>query len=163
VTMSSRSKFTELIAVRFTPEELARLQESAGDRGIGASTLVRILVNQALKPTGPKPRKMTIDEFREVMASTLNRLDKSKTESFLKEISVGNPDDPALLVWAGQTQKWEEYTSLFLKALLAALGIEVSFPENKNPAADNSDSNENVFQVKNEDEIEPLKQTALNK
>lgn len=161
--MSSRSKFTELIAVRFTPDELARLQESADDWGIGSSTLVRILVNQALKPAGPKPRKMTMDEFREVMASTLNRLDKSKTENFLKEISVGNPDDPALLVWAGQTQKWEEYTSLFLKALLGALGIEVSFPENKQPDAENTDNNQNVFQVKDEDGIESLKQATVKK
>src|ERR1039458_2833111 len=156
MTMNSKSRFTELIAVRFTSEELARLQESASDKGIGASTLVRILVNQALRPTSPRPRKMTIDEFREVMTSTLNRLDQTKTESFLKEISVGNPDEPALLMWAGQTQKWEEYTSLFLKALLESLGIEVSFPDNKQAGTENATTNPIAFQIK-EDLIKTLK------
>ncbi len=57
--MDSKSKFTELMAVRLTKEELARLQEAADDQSIGASTLVRILVNQALKPVSAKPRRMT--------------------------------------------------------------------------------------------------------
>jgi hypothetical protein len=156
MSSNSRSKFTELIAVRFTTDELSRLQESAADQGIGASTLVRILVNQSLKPVSPKPRKMTIDEFREVMSTTLDRLDKKKTESFLKEISVGNPNDPALLVWAGQTQKWEEYTSLFLQALLGALGVEVNFPESNLPAVENVE-NPNVFRVQDAVEIKTIK------
>ncbi len=126
---NSRSKFTELIAVRFTEQELARLQEAAADHGVGTSTLVRILVNQALKPVNIKSRRMTADEFREVMVSTLARLDKDVVKSFLKDVSIGNPDDPTLLVWAGQTKNWENYTSVFLKALLASLGIEVSFTE----------------------------------
>lgn len=126
---SSKSKFTELIAVRFTEQELNRLQEAAADHGVGTSTLVRILVNQALKPVNNKPRRMTADEFREVMVSTLARLDKEVVKSFLNDVSIGNPDDPTLLVWAGQTKNWENYTSVFLKALLASLGIEVNFTE----------------------------------
>jgi hypothetical protein len=125
--MNSKSKFTELIAVRFKPEELSRLQEAAEQRGMGASTLARVLVNQALNPSHNQPRKMTADEFQEVMNVTLNKLDRAKTESFLKDIAVGDPDDPALLVWAGKSRSWEEYTSLFLKALLESLGISVSF------------------------------------
>lgn len=127
----NKSKFTELIAVRFTQEQLARLQEAASDQGIGASTLVRILVNQALRPASTKPRRMTSDEFREIIVSTLARLDKDSVNSFLKDVSIGNPNDPTLLVWAGQTEKWEDFTSHFLKALLASLGVEVTLPENE--------------------------------
>lgn len=125
--MSSKSK---LIAVRFTEEELERLQEAAEDEGVGPSTLVRIIVNLALKPEKARPHKMTSDEFQNVMANTLARLDKSKVDGLLKDISIGNPDDPALLVWAGETKRWQEFTAHFLNAFLGSLGIEVNIPEN---------------------------------
>ncbi len=128
-----REKLSSLIAVRFTEQELARLETAASDQGLGTSTMARLLINQALKPIGQKPRRITTDEFKDVMVATLARLDKEKVESFFKDVSVGNPDDPALLVWAGQTEKWEEFTSLFLKGLLASLGIEVISQENREP------------------------------
>ncbi len=128
---SSKSRFRELIAVRFNEQELQRLREAAAEQGIGASTLVRILVNQALRPLSTGPRRMTSDEFREVMASTLARMDKRELDVLLKDVSIGNPDDPMLLVWAGKSKKWEQFTSQFLKALLASLDIEVTLPENK--------------------------------
>ena len=127
--MNSKSKFTKLIAVRFTEEELERLQEAAEDEGVGMSTLVRIIVNLALRPTNARPRKMTSDEFQKVMAATMARLDKSRVDGLLKDISIGNPDDPALLIWAGETKKWQDFTSHFLNAFLASLGIEVNIPE----------------------------------
>lgn len=125
--MSSKSK---LIAVRFSEEELERLQEAAEDEGVGPSTLVRIIVNLALKPEKARPRKMTSDEFQSVMSKTMARLDQGKVDGLLKDISIGNPDDPALLVWAGETRKWQEFTSHFLNAFLGSLGIEVNIPEN---------------------------------
>ncbi len=127
--MSSKSK---LIAVRFTEEELERLQEAAEDEGVGPSTLVRIIVNLALKPEKARPRKMTSDEFQSVMAATMARLDKGKVDGLLKDISIGNPDDPALLVWAGETKKWKEFTAQFLNAFLGSLGIEVNIPDATN-------------------------------
>jgi len=154
--MDSKSKFTELMAVRFTKEELTRLQEAADDQSIGASTLVRILVNQALKPVSAKPRRMTSDEFNEVMVSTLARLDNGKVDDFFKEVAVGSPDEPALLMWAGQTKKWEEFTSLFLKALLASLGIDISFPENRQPV---TESNRSTHQI---EEGQEVKSSMLN-
>jgi hypothetical protein len=129
--VDSRSKFTKLIAVRFTEQELERLQQEASARSVGASTLVRMLVNQALKPAVAGSRRLTSDEFRQVMDSTLNLLGQEKIRDFFKDIAIGNPDDPTLLVWAGQTEKWEEYTSRFLIALLASLGIEVGLPADK--------------------------------
>ncbi len=126
--MSSKSK---LIAVRFTEEELERLQEAAEDEGVGPSTLVRIIVNLALKPAKARPRKMTSDEFQSVMAATMARLDKGQVENLMKDISIGNPDDPALLVWAGETKRWKDFTAHFLNAFLNSLGIEVNIPENK--------------------------------
>ena len=129
--INSKSRFRELIAVRFNEQELQRLREAAAEQGIGASTLVRILVNQALKPLSTGPRRMTSDEFRDVMASTLARMDKSELDVLLKDVSIGNPDDPMLLVWAGKSKKWEKFTAQFLKALLASLDIEVTLPENR--------------------------------
>jgi hypothetical protein len=129
--MGPKSKFTELIAVRLTNQELARLQEAAEEQGIGASTLVRILINQVLKPASSRPRRITADEFQEVIASTLSRMDKGELDVLLKDVSIGDPENPMLLVWAGQDKKYAEFTSHFLKALLASLGIEVSLPENK--------------------------------
>jgi hypothetical protein len=131
MAMDSRSRLTKLIAVRFTEQELERLEREAADRGIGTSTLVRIVVNRVLKPAVAKTRRLTSDEFDEVMASTLRQLGEDKVRSFVKDVAIGNPDDPTLLVWAGQTEKWEEYTSRFLKALLASLGIEVGLQSDK--------------------------------
>ena len=128
--MNSKSGVRELIAVRFNEQELQRLREAAAEQGIGASTLVRILVNQALRPLSTGPRRMTSDEFRDVMASTLARMDKSELDVLLKDVSIGNPDAPMLLVWAGKSKKWEQFTAQFLKALLASLDIEVTLPEN---------------------------------
>ena len=122
--------------MRFNEQELWRLREAAAQQGIGASTLVRILVNQALRPLNTGPRRMTSDEFREVMASTLARMDKSELDVLLKDVSIGNPDDPMLLVWAGKSKKWEQFTSQFLKALLASLDIEVTLPENNRESID---------------------------
>jgi hypothetical protein len=81
-----KSKFTELIAMRFTKQELQRLEEAVDDQAIGASTLVHILVNQAVKPVNPRPRRMMSEEFREVMVSTLARLDKDKTQTFQRNL-----------------------------------------------------------------------------
>lgn len=128
--INSKSRFRELIAVRFNEQELQRLREAATEQGIGASTLVRILVNQALRPLSTGHRRMTYDEFREVMASTLARMDKGEIDVLLKDVSIGNPDDPMLLVWAGKSKKWEEFTAHFMKALLKSLDIEVTLPEN---------------------------------
>jgi hypothetical protein len=129
--MKSKSKLNKLIAVRFTEQELTRLEAAAEEQGIGPSTLTRMIVNQALKPTGPRPRKLTSDEFRDVMLSTLARLGKDRVDSFFKDVSVGSPDEPTLLMWAGQTDKWEEFTARFLRSLLASLGIEVSPADEK--------------------------------
>ncbi len=139
--MNSKSKFTKLIAVRFTEEELERLQEAAEDEGVGMSTLVRIIVNLALRPANARPRKMTSDEFQKVMAATMARLDKNRVDGLLKDISIGNPEDPALLIWAGETKKWQDFTSHFLNAFLASLGIEVNIPEH-NRNKDTNGSNQ---------------------
>lgn len=134
-----REKLSSLIAVRFSEPELVRLEAAAADQGLGVSTFARILINQALKPVGQRPRQLTNDEFKDVIVATLSRLDKERVESFFKDVSVGNPDDPALLVWAGQTEKWEEFTSLFLKGLLASLGIEVISRQTQQPTQSVSD------------------------
>jgi len=84
---------------------------------------------------------MTSDEFRDVMASTLARMDKSELDVLLKDVSIGNPDNPMLLVWAGKSKKWEKFTSQFLKALLASLDIEVTLPENREVIEANDDHN----------------------
>ena len=137
--------------MRFNEQELQRLREAAAEQGIGASTLVRILVNQALKPLSTGPRRMTSDEFREVMALTLSRMDKRGLDVLLEDVSIGNPDDPMLLIWAGKSKKWEEFTSQFLKALLSSLDIEVTLPGN----------NREVIEASGEQNIE-LEHKAVN-
>jgi len=127
-----RQKRSSFLAVRLTGEELTLLRDIAAKQGLGPSTFARIVLTQAIEREDRLPKGLTLDELMSTLANNLSQTDKDKFESLLKDIAIGDPDNPALLVFSGQRRTWEEFTSLFLTHLLAFIGVEVVMPENEN-------------------------------
>lgn len=125
-------KRSSFLAVRLTGEELTQLRDIAAKQGLGPSTFARVVLAQAIDRGNIPPRVVTIDGLLSGMLDNLSQMDKDKFESFVKDISIGDPDNPVALVYSGQKRTWEESTSLFLERLLALVGVQVVIPENEN-------------------------------
>lgn len=127
-----RQKRSSFLAVRLTGEELTRVRDIAAKQGLGPSTFARLVLTEAIERKGSLPKAITSDELMSTLADNLSQADKDQFESFLKDIAIGDPDNPALLIFSGQRRTWEEYTALFLQRLLALLGVKVITPKNEN-------------------------------
>ena len=127
----SGKKRSSFLAIRLTGEELTHLRDVAAEQGLGPSTFARVVLTRVIERKDSLPKVVTSDELMSTLSRNLSQEDKDKFESFLKDIVIGDPDNPALLVFSGQRKTWEEHTSLFLQRLLALLGIQVITPENE--------------------------------
>lgn len=128
----SGQKRSSFLAVRLTGEELTSLRDIAVKQGLGPSTFARIVLTSVIERQGKLPKSITFDELMASVQKNLTQSDIDKFESFLKDIAIGDPDNPALLIFSGKRETWEKYTSLFLQRLLALLSVQVVIPENKN-------------------------------
>ncbi len=120
-------KRSSFLAVRMTGEELTRLRDVAARQGLGPSTFARLLLTRAVECQVSLPKAATSDEIMSKSADKLSE-DKGTFERILKDIAIGDPDNPALLVFSGQRKTWEDISSLFLKRVLELLGIQVVIP-----------------------------------
>lgn len=128
----SGQKRSSFLAVRLTGDELTRLRDIAAKQGLGPSTFARLVLTRAVECKDSLPKVVTLNELMITVANNLSRAEKDKFESFFKDIAIGDPDNPALLVFSGERRSWEDFTSLFLGRLFTLLGIRVVIPENEN-------------------------------
>lgn len=125
-------KRSSFLAVRLTGEELTQLRDIAAKQGLGTSTFARVVLAQAIARGNTPTRVVTLDGLFSGLLDNLSQMDKDKFESYVKDIAIGDPDNPVALVYSGQKRTWEEFTSLFLERLLALVGVQVVIPENEN-------------------------------
>ena len=128
----TKQKRSSFLAVRLTGEELTRLRDIAKEQGLGSSTFARLVLTQAMERKQILPHFVTLDKVIDRMTCGLSQADRDKFESFVKEVAIGEPDNPVVLAFSGERRTWEEVTSLFLTRLLASLGIQVVIPEKEN-------------------------------
>jgi antitoxin component of RelBE/YafQ-DinJ toxin-antitoxin module len=120
------------IAIRLDSETRTRLNGIAAEQGVGPSTLARIFITEAIEGKKGNKKSFDMNLLMSAFANTISQAEKDKIESFMKEIAIGDPGNPALLVFSGQRKNWEDVASIFFKQLLAILGFQVITPTNKN-------------------------------
>ena len=125
----SAQRRSSFLAVRLTGEELTHLRDMAAKQGLGTSTLARLLLTRAIEKEDCVPEVVNSDDIMSRMYSNLSQTDKDKLESFIKDVAIGDTDNPLALIFAGKRKDWEESTLLFLKCLLGLLGVRVVAPK----------------------------------
>ncbi len=127
-----RQKLSSFLAVRLTGEELTRLRDAAAKQGLGTSTFARLVLTSAIERRSQLPKRMTLDRLKEALEENMPQPVKDRAEALAKEISIGDPNNPSLLVIdACQTKQLEEFTLLWIAGLLAMVGVQVVTPENE--------------------------------
>ncbi|MBI4285062.1 MAG: hypothetical protein HY670_04065 [Chloroflexi bacterium] len=118
-------KRSSFLVIRLTGEELTRLRDIAATQGMGPSTFARLVVMREIEPKSNELKVVSLGHSLSSMASGFSQTDKAKFETFLKDVAIGEQDNPALLVFSGERKTWDEVTSLFLRRLLKLLGVHV--------------------------------------
>ena len=127
-----RQKRSSFLAVRLTGEELTRLRDVAAKQGLGPSTFARLILTSVIENTGKLPKRITLDELKNALENNLPQPVQEKAEALVKEIAIGDPDNPSLLIIdANQKKAFEEFTLSWLAALLAMAGVQVVTPRNE--------------------------------
>ncbi len=72
-----------------------------------------------------------MDDVKEAIEQNLPGPIRERFDELAKDITVGRPEKPILLIDSSQFEKVEEATMLFLKALLSSVGVETTFPKAK--------------------------------
>jgi hypothetical protein len=119
------------VTIRLDSQTRLKLEELAAQRGVGPSTLARSILLSAIEHQNEPPKSVNLGELMNLLQKNMTQPEIDKFESFLKDIAIGDLDNPALLVFSGQRRTWENFTSLFLERLFALLGIKVVIPQNE--------------------------------
>lgn len=123
-------KRSSFLAVRLTGEELTRLRDIAAKQGLGPSTFARLLLTSAMERGGRLPKTITFDELKDTLEQGLPQAVKDKAKALSKDMAIGDPDNPSLLIMdASQMREAEELTWSLLRALLAMTGVQVLTPK----------------------------------
>jgi hypothetical protein len=122
-----RQKRSSFLAVRLTGEELTRLRDTAAKQGLGPSTFARVVLTNAIEQEGWLPKRVvTLKEFKEALERNLPQPLRDRLEAFAKDISVGGPENPALLIVdASQRKKYEQLIWSFFGVMLEIAGLKV--------------------------------------
>jgi hypothetical protein len=75
------------------------------------------------------PERVPFSDLVKAMSSRFSQEDMEKCQNLLKDIVIGDPENPALLVYSGERKKWEEFTSLIFERMF---GIKIVQTEDKN-------------------------------
>ncbi len=125
-------KRSSFLAVRLTGEELTLLRDIAARQGIGPSTFARLVLTAAIEHQGKLPKRVTLDELRNVLETNLPQPIKDKAEALARASAIGDPENPAMLIIdASRREALEEFTLSFVSALFAIAGVQVIGPEDE--------------------------------
>ncbi|MGD1118452.1 MAG: hypothetical protein ABR886_03090 [Dehalococcoidales bacterium] len=124
----SKQKRSSFLAVRLTGEELTQLRDIAAKQGLGPSTFARMVLVATTKKD-ISPERVPFSDLVKAMSSRFSQEDMEKCQNLLKDIVIGDPENPALLVYSGERKKWEEFTSLIFERMF---GIKIVQTEDKN-------------------------------
>lgn len=118
------------ITIRLDSESRSKLNKLAAERGLGPSTLARSILMSAIEHRGNLPKSISLDDLRDVVDQNLPQSIKDKAEKLAKDVSIGDPNDPAfLLLDRSQRNEWGELGLKVVSTLLAMYGVQASTPE----------------------------------
>lgn len=118
------------ITIRLDSESRLKLNKLAAERGLGPSTFARSILMSVIERREKLPKRITLDELKDVLEKNLPQSIKDQAESLAKAISIGDPENPTLLlIDRSQMKDWEDIGLKFISALLAVAGIQVLTPE----------------------------------
>ena len=123
-----KEKLSSFLAVRMTGEEITHLRDMAAKQGVGPSTFARMVLTSVIQRDISPPR-VPFNDFMNALSSRFTQEDMEKCQNLIKDLVIGDPENPALLVYSGEKTKWEEFTSLFIERML---GIKIVQTEEKN-------------------------------
>lgn len=125
-------KRSSFLAVRLTGEQLTRLRDIASQYGVGPSTFARLVLTSAIERQSKLSKSITLAQLKDALANNVTPEVKEKSEALANNIAIGDPAGPSFLIIDGsQIKQVEEFTLLWLKALLAKLGVQVITPEDE--------------------------------
>jgi len=117
------------ITIRLDKESRSKLEKLAAEQRLGPSTFARLILMSAIERSEKLPKRVTLDELKDVLEKSLPQSAKDQAESIAKAISVGNLEDPDLIiVYRPQIEELQDLWLKFTNALLAA-GTQVITPE----------------------------------
>ena len=118
------------ITIRLDRESRLKLDKLAAEQGLGPSTFARLILVSAIERREKLPKRINLDDLKDALEQNLPQSIKDQAESIAKAISIGNPENPTLLlIDRSQMKDWEDFGLKFISALLAAAGIQVFTPE----------------------------------
>ncbi len=126
----SDQKRSSFLTVRLTGEELTQLRDVAAKQGLGPSTFARTVLTSVVNRGGEMPKRVvTLTEFREALERNLPQSIIDRAKAFTKDISIGDPCDPTLILIDGsQMKRYEDLIWLFFSAMFELYGVRVVTP-----------------------------------
>lgn len=121
------------ITIRLDSESRSNLDKLAAEQGLGSSTFARLILTSVIERREKLPKRLTLDELKEVLEKNLPQSIKDQAESLARAASIGDTENPTLLlIDASQMKEYEEFMWSFLSTLLAIAGVDVITPEDSN-------------------------------
>lgn len=118
------------ITIRLDSESRLKLNKLAAERGLGPSTFARSILMSAIENRGNLPKSISLDDLRDIVEQNLPQSIKDRAENLAKDVSIGEPNNPAfLLLDRSQRNEWGELGLHVLSTLLAMYGVQVNTPE----------------------------------
>lgn len=114
------------ITIRLDSESRLKLDKLAAEQGLGPSTFARLILTSVIERREKLPKRVTLDELKDVLEKNLPQSIKDQAESLVRATSIGDLENPTLLlIDASQMKEYEKFMWSFLSALLAIAGVQV--------------------------------------
>ena len=109
------------ITVRLDSESRSKLNKLAAEQGLGPSSFARLILMSVIEQGGKLPKRITLDEVKNMLEANLPQLIKERADSLVKSATIGDPDNPTIfLLDKSQIEEWGE---LGLEAVCTLLAM----------------------------------------
>lgn len=115
------------ITIRLDTNTRAKLDRLAAVKGLGPSTLARLILVNEIDRSTPVVKK-TLEEVVEAMERNLPQETKDKMESLVKGLTIG---DPPYLLELTDKAKVDEFARFVMALFLSLADIQLAAPESE--------------------------------
>jgi hypothetical protein len=114
------------ITVRLDSQSRSKLDKLAAEQGLGPSSFARRILMSVIEQGFKLPKHITLDELKNMLEEITPRLIKDRAGLLVKEAAIGDPDNPAFLIFnRSQIDEWGEFGLQAICALLAMYDVQV--------------------------------------
>jgi hypothetical protein len=114
------------ITVRLDSASRSKLDRLAAEQGLGPSSFARRILMSVVEQGFKLPKHITLDELKNMLEEITPRLIKDRAGLLVKEATIGDPDNPAFLIFnRSQIDEWGELGLQAICALLAMYDVQV--------------------------------------